>query len=151
MSDQTLKSRITNAMKDAMRAKEKERLGVIRLMLAAIQSRELEARASLEDDGVLSVLGRMIKQGRDSIQQFDSAGRQDLADKERAEISVIQEFMPAVLEESEIDQLIEEAITKTGASSVREMGKVMAFLKTKLQERADMGSVGGKVKSRLSQ
>ena len=147
---QTLKSQIQEAMKDAMRAKEKERLGVIRLVLAAIKQREVDERIELDDEQVLVVLDKMVKQRRESIAQFQSAGRTDLADVETAEIQVIQTFMPEPLTEAEILSMIDEAIAQSGASEMKEMGKVMGILKPKMQGRADMSNVSKLIKSRLS-
>ena len=145
-----LKQRIDADMKAAMRAKDKERLGTIRLILAAIKQREVDERITLTDTDVLAVLDKMIKQRRDSITQFQQAGRQELADKEAAEVAVIQEYMPAALSDGEVDALIAEAIASSGASSPQDMGKIMALLKPKLQGRADMGLVSRKVKEKLS-
>lgn len=145
-----LKQRISEAMKEAMRAKDKERLGAIRLMMAEFKRIEVDERIELDDTRVLAVLDKMLKQRRDSIQQFEKADRQDLADKEAAEVAVIQEFMPAALSEEEINQLIDEAIAATGASSMKDMGALMGTLKPKLQGRADMGQVSQLIKSRLA-
>ena len=160
MPEETLKDRITTAMKDAMRAREKERLVTIRLVLAAIQQREIDSRTRATSDGavseglaneeVLTVLERMIKQRRESIQQYEQADRQDLADQEKSEIEIIQEFMPAALDEGEIDAWVERAIAETEATSMRDMGKVMALLKPQIQGRVDMSAVSAKIKARLS-
>ena len=152
MSDQDngLKAAITTAMKDAMRAREKARLGTIRLILADIKRIEVDERIDIDDARVLVVLDKMLKQRRDSISQYESAGRQDLADVEIAEVAVIGEFLPAALSDDEIESLLTEAITASGAESVRDMGKVMAILKPKLQGKADVGSVSQLVKQRLS-
>ncbi len=148
MSD-TLKAQITEAMKDAMRAKEKERLGAIRLIQAEIKRIEVDERIEVDDARVLAILDKMVKQRRDSITQFQDAGRQDLADKEQAEIDVIQAFLPEALSESELSAMIAAAIQESGAESMRDMGKVMGLLKPQIQGRADVGAVSGMVKSKL--
>lgn len=145
-----LKQRISEAMKDAMRAKDKERLGTIRLILADIKRIEVDERIELDDARVLAVLDKMLKQRRDSIAQFEKAERQDLADIELAEIKVIQEFMPAALSEAELNELIEQAVASTGAASIKDMGALMAVLKPQLQGRADMGQVSQMIKARLA-
>ena len=145
-----LKQRITDAMKDAMRAKEKARLGAIRLILAELKRIEVDERIDLDDTRVLAVLDKMLKQRRDSISQYEAADRQDLADVERAEVEVIQEFMPAALSEDEITEIIDAAVASTGASSMQGMGAVMGIIKPQLQGRADMGKVSQLVKARLS-
>ena len=145
----TLKQQLTDAMKDAMRAKEKERLGAIRLIQVEIKRIEVDERCDVDDERVLVILDKMVKQRRDSIKQFEDAGRQELADKEQAEIDVIQEFLPAALTEEEINSLITQAITQTGAESMRDMGKVMGILKPQIQGRADAGAVSGLVKKAL--
>ena len=144
-----LKDRITEDMKGAMRAGEKERLGTIRLVLAAIKQREVDERISLDDTQVLAVLEKMIKQRREAITQFQSGGRADLVAKESAEISVLQQYLPAQMSEAEIDTLIQEAIQSTGAASVKDMGKVMAVVKPKAQGRADMGALSARIKQKL--
>ena len=145
-----LRQRIESDMKTAMRAKDKERLGTIRLILAAIKQREIDERITLGDTDILAVLDKMIKQRRDSITQFEQAGRQELADKEAAEVAVIQEYLPAALSDNEVDDLIAEAMAASGAASPQDIGKIMALLKPKLQGRADMGLVSRKVKEKLS-
>ena len=145
-----LRQRIESDMKTAMRAKDKERLGTIRLILAAIKQKEIDERITLTDTDILAVLDKMVKQRRDSIAQFQQAGRQDLADKENAEVTVIQEYMPEAMGESEVDAIIAEAITTVGASSPQDIGKIMGLIKPKLQGRADMGLVSRKVKEKLS-
>jgi hypothetical protein len=137
-------------MKDAMRARQKERLGTIRLMLAEFKRIEVDERIELDDARALAILDKMLKQRRDSISQYTAAGRDDLAAVEAAEIDVIEEFLPAALTDVEINQLLSAAITETGAASVRDMGSVMALLKPQLQGRADVGSVSQLVKQRLS-
>jgi uncharacterized protein len=144
-----LKARITEDMKSAMRAGEKERLGTVRLALAAIKQREVDERISLDDTQVLAVLEKMIKQRREAITQFQSGGRADLVAKESAEISVLQQYLPAQMSEAEIDTLIQEAIQSTGAASVKDMGKVMAVVKPKAQGRADMGALSARIKQKL--
>ena len=141
---------IEQAMKDAMRAKEKERLATMRLILAEIKRIEVDERIDIDDARVLAVLDKMLKQRRDSIQQFEAAGRQDLADQEAAEVAVIQTFMPQQLDAAEVSAIIDEAIASTGASFMADMGKVMGILKPKLQGRADLGAASGELKRRLS-
>jgi len=137
-------------MKTAMKSGDKRRLGIIRLILAAIKQREVDERIKLDDKQVLLVLDKMVKQRRDSVSQFEKAGRTELADQEKFEIDVIKEFLPAQLSEDEISAMITEAITATGAESMKDMGKVMGMLKPKLQGRADMGAVSGLIKQNLS-
>jgi uncharacterized protein YqeY len=136
-------------MKAAMRSGEKERLGVIRMITAAIKQREVDERISLDDAQVLSVLEKMIKQRKESLEQFKAGNRQDLADKEAAEITLVQGYMPSQLSAAELDALINEAVAATGASSIKDMGKVMGLIKSKAQGRADMGAVGAKIKAKL--
>lgn len=151
MSDNgAIKQRLGDEMKAAMRAKDAARLGVIRLIMAAIKQREVDERITLDDTQVIEVLGRMVKQRRESISQFEAAARQDLVDKENAELGVIQEFLPAALAETEVKAILEQVLAETGASSARDMGKVMAALRPRLQGRADMGQVSALVKARLS-
>jgi uncharacterized protein YqeY len=145
-----LRQRIEADMKAAMRAKDKDRLGTIRLILAAIKQREVDERITLSDADILAVLDKMVKQRRDSINQFQQAGRQELADKEAAEVAVIQEYLPAALSETEVDTLIAEAMAASGASSPQDIGKIMGLLKPRLQGRADMSLVSRKVKEKLS-
>jgi uncharacterized protein len=145
----SLKERITNDMKAAMRSGEKERLGVIRMITAGIKQREVDERIVLDDSQVLSVLEKMIKQRKESIAQFQAGNRQDLVDKEAAEIALVQSYMPSPMTDAEIDALIGEAIAATGASSIKDMGKVMAIMKAKAQGRADMAAVGAKIKAKL--
>ena len=146
----SLKQQLKDAMKDAMRAKDKERLGAIRLVLAEIKRIEVDERIEIEDARTLAVLDKMVKQRRDSITQYESAGRQELADVEIAEIAVIQDFLPTALSEAEIAELIAQAIADTGAESMRDMGKVMGIIKPKIQGRADAGAVSGLIKKALS-
>jgi len=144
-----LRERITEDMKSAMRAGEKERLATIRLALAAIKQREVDERITLDDTQVLAVLEKMIKQRREAITQFESGGRSDLVAKESAEIAVLQGYLPAQMSEAELDALILEAIRTTGATSIKDMGKVMGFVKPKAQGRADMGAVSARIKQKL--
>jgi uncharacterized protein len=145
----SVKIRLTDDMKAAMKGGAKEQLAVIRLILAAIKQREVDERITLDDEQVLAVLEKMLKQRKDSVQQYEAAGREDLAAQERYEIGVIQAYLPAPLGDDEIHALIESAIAESGASSARDMGKVVGLLKPKLQGRADMGLVSGKIKARL--
>jgi uncharacterized protein len=144
-----LKERITDDMKAAMRSGEKERLGVIRMITSAIKQREVDERISLDDTQVLSVLEKMIKQRKESLVQFQAGNRQDLVDKEAAEITLLQGYLPSQLSDAEIDALIKDAIAATGAASIKDMGKVMGLIKGKAQGRADMGAVGAKIKAKL--
>ncbi|MBN4059808.1 MAG: glutamyl-tRNA amidotransferase [SAR86 cluster bacterium] len=150
MTEQTIKPRISDAMKDAMRAKDKPRLSAIRLMLAELKKIEVDERIELEDDRILGILDKMLKQRRDSIKQYTAGNRQDLADVEQAEINVILEFMPAALTDVEITTIVEDAILESGAASMKEMGAVMNIVRPKVMGRADMGQVSGLVKSKLS-
>jgi len=150
MTASTLKAQITDAMKDAMRAKDKERLGAIRLILADIKRIEVDERIEIDDSRVLAVLDKMAKQRRDSIQQFHEAGRDDLIAIEETEMTVIQSFLPSQLSAADIADLIDAAVTETGAQSMRDMGKVMGVLKPQLQGRADMGDVSKLIKDRLN-
>ncbi|MEI8596635.1 GatB/YqeY domain-containing protein [Photobacterium sp. SP02] len=140
---------IKNEQKAAMKAKDKARLGAIRLVLAAIKQREVDEKITLTDDDIVAVLTKMVKQRRDSVAQYEAAGRQDLADVEHAEIAVLEEFMPQPLSDDEVAALLEDAIASTGASSMQDMGKLMAVLKPQLQGRADMGKVSQLVKAKL--
>jgi len=144
-----LKQQLTADMKQAMRDKDKQRLGVVRLALAAIKQREVDERIELDDAQVLAVLDKMVKQRRDSVRQYQEAGRQELADQESYEISVLQTYLPEALSDEELDALIDEAIAASGASSMKEMGKVMGMLKPKVQGRADMAAVSARLKARL--
>lgn len=146
----SLKEQLTDDMKAAMRAKEKERLGVIRLALAAIKQQEVDNRIELDDAAVLAVLDKMVKQRRESIRQYTDGGRSDLAEVEQAEIVVIQDYLPQALTEDEVQALVAEAVAATGAESVKDMGKVMAWIKPKAQGRADMGKVSGLIKAQLA-
>lgn len=150
MADSAIKLKLTEAMKDAMRAKDKARLGAIRLALAEVKKVEVDERIEPDDTRVLSLLEKMIKQRRESIRQYEDAKRSDLADIEKAEIVVLQEFMPAALGEQEIDAIITQAISDSGALNPQEMGKVIALVKPQVAGRADMGAISQKIKSRLS-
>ena len=145
----SLKERIQQDMKDAMRAADKPRLATIRLILAAIKQIEVDERKDLDDTGITIVLDRMVKQRRESISQFEKAGRTDLVDQEAAELAIIQTYLPEPLSEGELNTLIDEAMAQTGASSIKDMGRVMALLKPELQGRADMGAVSAMIKARL--
>lgn len=149
MADQTLKKQLTAAMKAAMRAKEKQRLSAIRLILSDIKRIEVDERIDIDDARVLVILDKMCKQRRDSISQYDNAGRAELAAQERFEMDVIQTFMPTPLSGAELAVLIDNAITQTGASSMKDMGQVMAILKPQLQGRADMAAVSKQIKASL--
>lgn len=146
----TLKDRLQEDMKAAMRSGEKDRLGTIRLIMAAVKQREIDERITLDDTQLLGVLEKMGKQRRESIAQFQAGNRADLVAKENAELAIINAYMPAPLAGDELDALINEAITQTGASSIKDMGKVMAIIKAKAQGRADMAAVGARIKARLS-
>jgi uncharacterized protein len=146
----SLKERITEDMKSAMRAGEKERLGTIRLALAAIKQREIDERITLDDSQVLAVLEKMIKQRKEAITQFQAGGRADLVAKESAEIALLETYLPARLSDAELDALIAAAIASTGAASAKDMGKVMALVKSQAQGRADMGVVSARVKEKLA-
>jgi uncharacterized protein YqeY len=146
----TLKERITEDMKSAMRASDKERLSTIRMVQAAIKQREVDERITLDDAQVIAVLEKMVKQRRESIVQFEAGGRADLADKEKAEIVVLSAYLPEQLTEAEIDALIQAAIAETGAASMKDMGKVMGAVKAKAAGRADMGAVSARIKAALA-
>ena len=145
----SLKERITDDMKAAMRSGEKERLGLIRMITSAIKQREVDERITLDDAQVLNVLDKMIKQRKESLVHFQAGNRQDLVDKEAAEITLLQGYLPSQLSGSEIDALISDAIAATGAASIKDMGKVMGLIKGKAQGRADMAAVGAKIKAKL--
>lgn len=150
MSD-SIKNTVHSAMKDAMRARAKERLGTIRLIQAEFKRIEVDERIEISDERALSIMDKMVKQRRDSIKQYEEAGRQELADVEIAEVAVIQEFLPQQLSDDEISALIDQAIEQTGAVGMQDMGKLMGVLKPQMQGRADMGAVSGKIKAKLSQ
>jgi uncharacterized protein YqeY len=146
---------LKNAQKDAMRAREKIRLGTIRMALAAVKQHEIDGRidpdyVALSDDGVLAILIKMVKQRKDAASQYEAAGRQDLLDIELAEIVILHDFLPKALSEEELDVLIVQAMAESGASGMQDMGKVMSWLKPKVQGRADMGQLSGKIKAKLN-
>ncbi len=145
-----LKSQIQDAMKTAMKSGDKERLAVIRLMMSAIKQVEVDERIEVDDSRALGILDKMVKQRSESISQFQSGGRDDLATKEQAEIDVIAEFLPQALSDTEIETIINDAISQTGAASMKDMGKVMGIVKPQITGRADVGAVSGKIKSLLS-
>ncbi len=146
----SLKASITDDMKAAMRAGEKDRLGVIRLMLAALKQREVDERIELDDAQILGILEKMLKQRRDSIEQFSAANREDLVAVERAEVEIIQTYLPAQLSAAELDAIVTTAISDSGATSAREMGKVIALVKPQVAGRADMGQVSELIKAKLA-
>ena len=150
MADHPLKARILDAMKDAMRAREKERLGAIRLILSELKKIEVDERIDVDDTRVISVLDKMVKQRRESIRQYEAGNRPELAASEQAEIDVIQEFMPQALSEAEINEILAKAISDTGASSMKDMGAVMNIARPQLVGRADMSVVSQLVKKLLS-
>ncbi|MEA3181501.1 MAG: uncharacterized protein QOI59_5024 [Gammaproteobacteria bacterium] len=145
-----LKDRITEDMKTAMRAGEKERLATIRLILSAVKQREVDERIQLDDSQVLAAIEKMVKQRKEAITQFEAGGRADLVAKETAEIAILQTYLPAQMSDVEFDGLFAEAIASTGAASIKDMGKVMAAVKAKAQGRADMGAVSARIKQKLS-
>lgn len=151
MSAPTLKDRITEDMKAAMRAREAERLGAIRLLLAAIKQKEVDERIVADDAQVAAIVDRLIKQRRDSIAQFEQAGRTDLADREKAEVAVLSAYLPAQASDEEVAAAVAAAIAETGAAGPQDMGKVMAVLKPRLAGKADLSKVSGIVKGRLAQ
>jgi uncharacterized protein len=146
----SIKDRITDDMKAAMRAGERERLSCVRLILAAIKQREVDERVTLDDDKAIVVLEKMIKQRRESIAQFQSGGRADLVAKETAELEIIKGYLPAQLTDAEVSSLIDEAIRSTGAASIKDMGKVMGAVRQKAQGRTDMGALSARIKERLT-
>jgi uncharacterized protein YqeY len=150
VTDSSLKERITEDMKQAMRAKDKPRLGVIRLIQSEIKRVEVDERIELDDTRVLSILDKMLKQRKDSASQYRDADRIDLAEQEEYEISVLQEYLPAQLDDKEIEAIVDAAVAETGASSMQDMGKVMGLVKPRVQGRGDMGAVSQLVKARLS-
>jgi uncharacterized protein YqeY len=146
---------LKNAQKDAMRAKDKIRLGTIRMALSAVKQHEIDGRTdpdyiALNDDGILAILIKMVKQRKDAASQYETAGRQDLLDIELAEIVILHDFLPKALSEAELDALILQAMAESGALSMQDMGKVMSWLKPKVQGRADMGQLSGKIKAKLN-
>ena len=145
-----LREQLTEDMKTAMKAREAEKLGAVRLILAAVKQREVDERITLDDPGVIAVIEKMIKQRKDSISQFEKAARQDLADKEKFELGILEAYLPKQLSQAEVDAIIAEAVAASGAKSPSDMGKVMALVKPKLAGRADMGKVSGLVKGKLT-
>ncbi len=146
----TLKEQITEDMKSAMRAKEAERLGTIRLLLAAIKQREVDERITVDDAGIIAIVEKLIKQRKDSIEQFQKAGRTDLVDQESKELGILQAYMPAQLSEAEVQAAIQNTISSLGAAGPQDMGKVIGALKAQLAGKADMGMVSGMVKAALA-
>jgi len=146
----SLKDDITADMKSALKAREKTRLGSIRLLQAAIQRKEVDERITLDDTQTLAVTEKLIKQSRDALSQFENAGRTELVEKEAADIAVWEKYLPEQLSDDEVDAMVTAALKETGAASIKDMGKVMAILKPKLQGRADMGQVSAKIKAALS-
>ena len=149
MAESALKQQLTDAMKAAMRAKDKERLGTLRLALSEIKRVEVDERVELDDARITAILDKMVKQRRESVRQYEAGGRQDLVDQENREITVLQEFLPVALDAQELASIITSAITESGAESIRDMGKVMGAIKARAAGRADMGAVGSRVKARL--
>lgn len=145
-----LKDQIQNDMKTALRAGDKFRLAVVRMLLAAIQRREVDDRVELDDAGILKTVEKLVKQGQESARQYTDGGRQELADKELAEVEILRQYLPEPLSDAELDALIERSIQETGAEGVRDMGKVMGAIREHAQGRADMGIVGGRVKAKLA-
>jgi uncharacterized protein len=145
-----LREQLTEDMKTAMKAREAEKLGAVRLILAAVKQREVDERITLDDPGVIAVIEKMIKQRKDSISQFEKAARQDLADKEKFELGILEAYLPQQLSQAEVDAIIAEAVAASGAKSPADMGKVMALVKPRLAGRADMGKVSGFVKAKLA-
>ncbi len=145
----SLKDRLVEDMKDAMRARDTARLETIRMLRAAIQRREVDARQTLDDDGVLAVLQKQVKQRQDSIAQFEDGGREDLVTREKEQLKFLTPYLPEQIDQTEIDRLVAEAIQETGATSMKDMGRVMALIKPKLQGKADMGAVSKYIKARL--
>ncbi|MCH8175832.1 MAG: GatB/YqeY domain-containing protein [Proteobacteria bacterium] len=151
MSDSALKQEITEAMKDAMRARDKPRLGTIRLALSEIKRVEVDERIDPDDNRIIVILDKMVKQRRESIKMFEEAERTELADQEKFEITVLQEFLPQALSAAELDNIIQAALAESGAESMKDMGKVMGLVKPQVIGRADMGSISAKIKAALSQ
>lgn len=150
MSDSALKQKITEAMKTAMRARDKARLGTIRLALSEIKRVEVDERIDPDDTRVIAILDKMLKQRRESIRMFEEAGRTELADQEKFEITVLQEFLPQALSAAELDDIIQSALAESGAENMKDMGKVMGLVKPQVIGRADMGSISQKIKAALS-
>ena len=145
----SLKAQISEDMKNAMRAKDSARLGTIRLLQAAIKQREVDERVELDDSSIIAVIEKMLKQRRDSIAAYESANRNDLADVEKFEVSVLQTYLPQQLTEDEIKDILEKVVTETGAAGIKDMSKVMAAIKPLVTGRADMGKISGLIKTRL--
>ena len=145
-----LREQLNEDIKNAMKARDQERLGTLRLMLSAVKQREVDERITLDDAGVIGVVEKMIKQRRESIAQFEKGGRQELAEREKAEIAVLEGYLPAQLSQAEVEAIVAEAIASTGAKSAADMGKVMGVVKPKLAGKADMGKVSGLVKAKLA-
>jgi uncharacterized protein len=145
-----LREQLNDDIKSAMKAREQDKLGALRLLLSAVKQREVDERITLDDAGIVATIEKMLKQRKDSIAQYEKAQRQDLADKEKYEISVLEAYMPKQLAESEVVAVIDAAIASTGAKGAADMGKVMGVVKPQLAGRADMGKVSGLVKARLS-
>jgi uncharacterized protein YqeY len=146
----SLKARITEDMKTAMRSGEKDRLGLIRMLMAGIKQREVDERIELDDTQVLAVIDKMVKQRKDSVTQFEAGGRADLAARESAEIAWLMDYLPTQMSDAEVDALIKDAIAASGATSMKDMGKVMGLVKPKAQGRTDMGALSGRIKAALS-
>ena len=149
MAESPLKQKITEAMKDAMRAKDKDRLGTIRLALSEIKRVEVDERIDPDEARILAILDKMVKQRKESIRQYEAGGRQDLADREQAEIVILQEFLPEAISEADLTRMLEAAIAETGASSMKDMGKVMGIVRPQLMGRADMADVSNRIKALL--
>ncbi|GAA0855347.1 GatB/YqeY domain-containing protein [Aliiglaciecola litoralis] len=146
----SLHEQLTSSMKDAMRAKDKLRLGTIRMALAAIKQREVDERVELTDADIIALLTKMVKQRNDAASQFEDAGRMDLVESEKAEIEILKDFLPQALSDEELDALIQQALDQTQAAGMQDMGKVMGWLKPKVQGRADMGKLSGQIKAKLA-
>ncbi len=146
----SLRDNLNEEIKNAMRAKDKERLGALRLVLAEVKKKEIDEKVDVTDDVMIAIASKMIKERKDSVSQYQAANRPELAAKEEAEIAVISEFLPAQLSEEELSNLIKEAIKETGATSIKELGKIMGYLKPKVQGRTDLGALSGKIKALLS-
>ncbi len=150
ITDHSIKQRLQEDMKTAMRARDQAKLGVIRFILAAIKQQEVDQRITLDDAQTIAILEKLVKQRRDSIQQFQNANRDDLVKKETFELGIVQEYLPEPLSEEALNQIIQNALKESGAASIKEMGKVMAIIKPQVQGRADMGNVSAKIKTLLS-
>ncbi len=149
MADSVTKIRLTQAMKDAMKSKDKERLSAIRMALAAFKQIEVDERIEIDEERSMVILDKMLKQRKDSFEQFTAAGREDLAKQEAFEMDVIREFLPEALSDADLEKLVRQAVSDSGASNIKDMGKVMALLKPQVQGKADIGVVGAKVKATL--